>query len=68
MAGDLGLSSAGRQEGGEHPQGRGLARPVGAEKAEDLAAFDGQVDPADGVHGPGLELERPGQAAGADDG
>jgi len=38
-----------RQQRRQHPHGGRLARPVGAEEAEDLAAGDLQVDAADGL-------------------
>jgi hypothetical protein len=45
----------GRQQRGEHEDGRRLARAVGPEEAVDLARLDGQVDPVDGPH-PAFEL------------
>jgi hypothetical protein len=41
-----GLTITDRQQGAQHPYGRGLAGAVGAEKSEDLAATDGEVDSA----------------------
>ena len=40
-----------RQVAGEHPQGRGLPRPVGPEEADDLAPRDLEADVVDGHHG-----------------
>ena len=42
----------------EHAQRRGLAGPVGAEEAEDLASADLEVDASDGLDGRALRLER----------
>ena len=44
---DAGLAAVHRQQGGEHLEGGGLARAVGAEHAEDLAATYLEVDPVD---------------------
>ena len=54
-AGDAGRAGGRRQQGGQHVDGRGLARAVGAEEAVDLAGRDRQVDPVDGAR-PLLEL------------
>src|SRR5262249_30976981 len=43
-AGHPGLTGARRQERSKHAQRRRLARPVGAEEAEDLAGADDKVD------------------------
>src|SRR3990170_6442922 len=40
---DLGAPLGGGHQSAQHPDGRGLARPVGAEEAEDVAALDGEV-------------------------
>ena len=37
-----------RQQAGQHLHGGGLAAAVGAEKSEDLAALDAEVDVVDG--------------------
>src|SRR5688572_12563355 len=42
--GDLGRARGWQQEGRQDPQGRGLARAVGSDQAEDLALLHGQVD------------------------
>ena len=44
------LARRGRQQRGEHAQRGGLAGPVRAEEAEDLAGADVEVDTADGFH------------------
>ena len=49
MPGDRRLAAGGGEEGAEHPHGRGLARAVRAEEAEDLALGDREVDVADGL-------------------
>ncbi len=49
MPGEHGPAAGGRQEGGEHPHGRRLARPVGAEEADDLPSAHREAHP---VHGP----------------
>ncbi len=46
-AGDGGGAGGGRQVAGEHPQGGGFARAVGAEEADDFAAGHGKGDAAD---------------------
>ena len=48
LAEQQGLAFARRQQSGEHLHRRGLAAAVGADKAEDLAAFDGEAHPIDG--------------------
>ena len=58
----LGLAVVDRQQGGEHPQHRGLAGAVGAEHAEDLAAADLEVDAVDRA----LVAEGLDQAGGGD--
>jgi hypothetical protein len=50
LPGDVGVAGVGRQQRGEDAQGRGLARAVGPEQAEDLPGGDGQVDAADGLN------------------
>src|SRR6185369_11339936 len=42
----------------EHPEGRGLARAVGAQEAEDLARVDMEVDAGDRLDGSRAGLER----------
>ena len=42
------LAFAGRQQAGQHFHRRGLAAAVGADKAEDLAAPDVEIDMIDG--------------------
>ena len=44
VAGDAGAARVGGGEGGEDADGRGLARPVGAEQAEDGARLDLEVE------------------------
>src|SRR5690606_27763949 len=50
VPGDGGGALGGGDEGGEHANGRGLARAVGAEAGEDLALADAQVDAFDGLY------------------
>jgi hypothetical protein len=45
---DAGIARGGRDEPDDHPQGRGLARPVGPEKARDDPGLHGERHP---VHG-----------------
>ena len=59
-AGDHRLTRGRREQRGQHPEGRGLAGPIRAEEAEDLAGADRQVDTTDrldlrlaGTEGPG---------------
>ena len=47
-AGDGRLAGGRREERREHPERGGLAGPVRAEEAEDLAGADVEVDAADG--------------------
>ena len=47
---DTGGAGGGAEEGGEHTDGRRLARAVLAEEAEDGAGSDVEVDPVDGAH------------------
>ncbi|GAA3221460.1 hypothetical protein GCM10020216_032930 [Nonomuraea helvata] len=68
MPGDLDRPARGRQKRDEHAKRGGLAGAVGSEKAKDLAGRHGEVDAAYGVHGSALQLERPGEAPGVDDG
>ena len=49
-AGDGGRAGGGLEQGGQHPQRRRLAGPVGAEEADDLPGVDVEVDADDGVH------------------
>ena len=42
------VAGVGLQQPGDHAQGRGLARAVGAEQRVELAGLDGQVEPVDG--------------------
>ena len=58
------LAGGRRQQARQHLHGRGLAAAVRAEKAEDLAAFDGEIHPVDR----GEIAETAGQIAGGDDG
>ena len=64
------VPEVGAQQGREHPQGRGLACPVGPEEAEDLARADFEVDAAHGLDGLALAagLETASQIVGLDDG
>ena len=48
---DGGAAGVGLQQGGEHPDGGGLAGAVGAEHAEHGALAGGQVDPVQGLGG-----------------
>ena len=57
------LAFARRQQAGQHFHRRGLAAAVRAEKAEDLAALDGEADAVDR----GEVAEAAGQVAGDDD-
>ena len=59
-----GLARGRRQQARQHLHGRGLAAAVRAEKAENLAALDREIDPVDG----GEIAETAGQVAGGDDG
>ena len=63
-AADERLARGRPEDAAEHPDGRGLARPVRAEEAEDLAAADAEGDVVDG----GEFAERLGQAADVDAG
>jgi hypothetical protein len=56
------LAIAGGQEAGQHLHRRRLAAAVRAEKAEDLAASDGEADAVDRDEG----AEAAGEAAGDD--
>ena len=56
--------SLGGEQAGQHFHGRGLAAAVRAEKAEDLAALDGEVHPVDRRE----IAETTGEVAGDDDG
>ena len=47
-AGDARRAAVRRQEGGENADGGRLARPVGAEKPEDAARLDAEVDLVEG--------------------
>ena len=51
---DARISTGGLDERGEHPDGRALARPVGAEKAEDLALPYVEAHAVDGRDAPVL--------------
>jgi hypothetical protein len=62
-----GAARGGREQRGEHPQGGGLARAVGAEEAQDLARGHGQVDATHRFDGAALGLEGPGEPGGVDD-
>jgi hypothetical protein len=48
---DAGATRRRQHPRGEHPDGRGLARAVGPQQAEDLAALDGEGDAVDRVRG-----------------
>ena len=61
-AGDGGLPARRQEEGREHPQGRGLAGPVGSEEPEDLARPDVQVHAPHGLDGAAARLEGPTQS------
>ena len=63
VAEDLGPAAVDVQQGGEHPEHRGLAGAVGAEDAEDLAAVHLEVD---AVHGALVAelLDEPGRTDG----
>ena len=50
-------AGGGRQQAAQHPDRRGLAGPVRAEEAEDLALVHGQRDPVDGLEGPEVLAE-----------
>ena len=41
-------AGAGREQAGEHFDGRGFAGAVGAEEAEELSRSDAQIDAVDG--------------------
>ena len=49
VAGHLGPPAVGRQQGGEDAHGGGLARPVGAEKAQHRARGHLEVDAVEGA-------------------
>jgi len=49
VAGDGGAPRRGAEQRAQHAHGGGLAGPVGAEEAVDLAARDRQVEAVDGV-------------------
>jgi hypothetical protein len=63
-AGDAGVAGARGQQAAEHADGGGLARAVGAEVAEDLAAGDVKRDGVDG----GEVAEAAGEVGDLDDG
>ncbi len=48
---DLGRAGGRREQGGEHPQGRGLAGAVRAEEGDQLAGADLEVEAADRLDG-----------------
>ena len=64
VAEDLGRAGGGREKRGEDAQRGGLARAVGADEAEEIAAVDGQVERTERGHG----AVRAGQADGVDGG
>src|SRR5450756_64220 len=64
--GDGRLAAGGGQEGREHAQGGGLAGPVRAQEADDLAGVDVEVDTAHGVDVALTVVEGSGQAASMD--
>ena len=45
-----GRPAVGPEDGGEDPDGRGLAGSVGSEQPEDGALLDGEADPVEGAH------------------
>ena len=63
LAEQRGIAGTGRQKAGEHLHGRGLAATVGAEKTENLAAFDAKTHLIHGSeiaksHGQTMRLDR----------
>jgi hypothetical protein len=65
-AGDGRITRRGGDQRRQHPQGRGLACPVRAEEAEDLARADVEVDAGDGLDRTRPGLEGPPQVARVD--
>jgi hypothetical protein len=66
VPGHRGLAGGRFDQGGEHPQRGGLAGPVRAEEADDLAGFHVQVDAADGFDRTGAGLVGAGKLASMD--
>ena len=63
---DLGGAGGRLDQRGEHPQGGGLAGPVGAEEGDELPLVDLDVQAADGLDGLLVPRERLGESRGPD--